>query len=72
MADKLTRQELIDLVQKILDAAGSTDEIAQWVTTFERNVPHPEASGLIYWNPRGDLTAEDIVDEALAYRPIEL
>jgi hypothetical protein len=65
---RLNRDELIALVQKILDAAGSDDEMAAWLTEFERNVPHPAASDLIYWNPRQPLTAESIVDEALAWR----
>ncbi|HEY5962169.1 MAG TPA: bacteriocin immunity protein [Polyangiaceae bacterium] len=69
--NKLNRNELIALVQKILDIAGTEDEIAAWLTEFEANVPHPLASDLIFWNDREPLTAESIVDEALAYRSPE-
>lgn len=37
----------------------------------ERNVPHPEVSNLIYWNEK-DLSPEQIIDIALAYKPMQL
>jgi hypothetical protein len=39
----------------------------------ERNVPHPTISDLIFYPPNGiELSAEEIVNVALGYRPIEL
>ena len=52
------------------------DQIDEWVTVFERSVPHPEASDLIFWPLRHGLgtdpSAEEIVNAALSYKPIEL
>ncbi|WP_283809039.1 hypothetical protein [Tumebacillus amylolyticus] len=41
------------------------------IELLERNVLHPEVSDLIFWDKR-ELKAEEIVDEALAYKPIIL
>jgi hypothetical protein len=41
------------------------------IKLFVYNVPHPDASNLIFYHkPR--LTTEEIVDKALAYKPIIL
>ncbi|PEP80682.1 hypothetical protein CN581_14400 [Bacillus toyonensis] len=71
MLKKLTREELIDLVSKIVDCEGAEEEIDEMIEVVEKNVPHPEVSDLIYWNDE-DLTPEQIVDIALAYKPIQL
>ena len=71
MNDKLNRQQLIDLVTKIINVEGSEEEIDVWITTLEKNVPHPNVSDLIYY-PDEEMTAEEIVDKALSYRPIQL
>ncbi|MCP4529092.1 MAG: hypothetical protein GY833_24750 [Aestuariibacter sp.] len=76
MRDKLTREYLCKLVAKILNVEGNEEEIVAWVNRFQRNVPHPEASGLIFWPNKYGLgnnpSAEEIVDKALSYKPIEL
>ncbi|HDR3651183.1 bacteriocin immunity protein [Bacillus sp. SM-B1] len=71
MLKKLTREELINLVSKIVECEGTEEEIDEMIEVVERNVPHPEVSDLIYWNDE-DLTPEQIVDIALAYKPIQL
>ncbi|WP_291581483.1 bacteriocin immunity protein [Clostridium sp. UBA6640] len=71
MLEKLTREELISLVSKIVECEGTEEEIDEMIEVVERNVPHPEVSDLIYWNEK-DLTPEQIVDIALAYKPIQL
>ncbi len=38
---------------------------------LERSVPHPEVSDLIFYSKR-EMTAEEIVAEALSYKPILL
>ena len=68
----LTRHELIKLVQKIMNAEGTEYEIHNNVNILEKNVPHPEVSGLIFWPKNGEPTAEEVVNEALAYKPIQL
>ncbi|MES9690137.1 bacteriocin immunity protein [Bacillus toyonensis] len=71
MLKKLTREELINLVSKIVESEGTEEEIDEMIEIVKRNVPHPELSDLIYWNDE-DLTPEQIVDIALAYTPIQL
>jgi len=71
MLKQLTREELITLVSKIVECEGIEEEIDEMIEVVERNVPHPEVSDLIYWNEE-DLTPEQIVDIALAYKPIQL
>lgn len=65
------RSHLIELVRKLMDAEGSEAELADMLTELQQQVPHAEISNLIYWDDR-DLTPEQIVEEALAARPIIL
>lgn len=69
--EKLNREQLIELVQRIMNGEGSEDEQDEWLELLGQQVPHPEVSNLIFWDER-ELTAEQIVDEALNYRPILL
>lgn len=68
---QLSRAELIEWVERIMNAEGSEAEIDEWLTMVKQHVPHPEISNLIFWNEE-DWTATQIVDEALAYQPIIL
>ena len=66
----ITRYELVEIVRRIL--ADPTDG---WNTkAFERNTVMPGASDLIFHPPAELLyaTEQEIVDAALAYRPIAL
>lgn len=65
------RSHLIELVRKLMDAEGSEAELDDMLTELQQQVPHAEISNLIYWDDR-DLTPEQIVEEALAARPIIL
>jgi hypothetical protein len=74
---KLTREEMIALVDKIRRALGSEEEIGAAVELFDANCLHPSKNGLIFWplgfphNP--DLpepTTEEIVDKALTPSPV--
>jgi hypothetical protein len=74
MTQRLSRDELVDLVGKLM-RGGSEAEEGAWWDLIERSVPCPTGyvSDLIYYPPDGqELSAEAIVDRALAYRPIEL
>lgn len=76
MSQKLSRDELIELVKKISDPENNEEDISNWLEIFERNVPYPGVSDLIFWPRRcglgSDPTAEEIVDKALSYKPIQL
>ncbi|MFD9565805.1 bacteriocin immunity protein [Streptomyces sp. NPDC059994] len=75
-AGTLAQDELVDLVQRIMDGEGTEDEHDALVETLERNVPHPRVSDLIYYPGNEgydrELTAHQVVEAALAYRPIAL
>ncbi|MFF4112138.1 bacteriocin immunity protein [Streptomyces sp. NPDC001714] len=66
-----TREELIRMVQQLIDAHLPEAEEDALVEELKQSVPHPRVTDLIYYSDQ-DLTAEEVVDRALAYRPIEL
>lgn len=76
MAPKLSKSELIELVDKLLRAEASEEEEFQWLELIKGNVPDPNVIGLIYWSNRYGLSeepsAEAIVEKALSYKPIAL
>ncbi|MGW2083287.1 hypothetical protein ACWCOW_41630, partial [Streptomyces sp. NPDC001939] len=66
-----TRDELVEIVRRLLLADSESD---YYLRLLEANVPHPRVSDLVFHpsdNVRG-VSAEQIVDEALKYRPIAL
>ncbi|WP_309398744.1 bacteriocin immunity protein [Cerasicoccus maritimus] len=71
MKPKLTREELIALVERIENAEGSENEIDRMIEVLEENVPDPNVSDLIFY-PEEKMTAAQVVDKALAYTPITL
>jgi hypothetical protein len=70
---KLTREEMITLVDKIQRCEGTEEEIDAAVELFQANCLHPSGSDLIFW-PHGfphhpnlpEPTTEEIVDKALS------
>lgn len=74
-SDGLSRDELVALVRRIMNAQGAEEKIHHWERVLGANVQHPAPSALIYWpdqapgfeNP--DPTADEVVDFALAYPP---
>lgn len=62
----VTRDELVALVNKLLCPEITESEEDWWMGVLSRNVTHPRVLSLIYG---GEKTAEQIVEEALAYRP---
>lgn len=71
MAQQKSREELIEMVQKLIDATLPEEDLDSFLEEVERNVPHRRTMNLIYHtNPQ--LTAEEVVDKALSYRPVEL
>ncbi|MEB3751983.1 bacteriocin immunity protein [Geobacillus sp. FSL W8-0032] len=67
MENKLSKEELIELVKKICDPKLSDEEVSELINLLERNVPHPAPSDLIFWNDV-ELSPEEIVEIALAYK----
>ncbi|MEU9056354.1 hypothetical protein AB0D37_39195 [Streptomyces sp. NPDC048384] len=67
----VTRDELVEVVRRIREC-GPDEE--HYRLLFDTNVRHPSASALIIHPPAGleEASAEEIVDAALAYRPIAL
>ena len=69
MVEKLSRKQLIELVEKLLSNEGTEQQDDEWLHLVKCNVPHPRMNNLIY---RTDLSAEEIIDQALAYEPVPL
>jgi Colicin immunity protein / pyocin immunity protein len=79
MTKSFSPTELVQLVTKIINAQGTEQEIDEWITAFQSQVPHPQAIDLIFHPDRvmdltsePELTAAEIVAIALAYQPISL
>ncbi len=71
----MTRDEAVALVQRIMD--GDYDDEAEVSRWFEAlglalGCTAGYVSDLIFWPAGGNPTAEDVVDQARAYRPIAL
>ena len=68
--NKLTKEELVQLVTKIYNCEADTEEeIEQLIDIFEQNVPYQNISNLIY-GKNNKLTPEEIVEKALAHKPV--
>ncbi|MFF7307676.1 e9imm peptide [Streptomyces sp. NPDC008137] len=69
----MSRAEAVALVQWIMEAdCASGDEVAQWLDRLDRSLACPtgHVGDLIFWPPERELSAGEVVDQALAYRPI--
>jgi hypothetical protein len=79
---KMTKEELIEIVVRILDFDNYGDFQEYYMELFDLNVPMPNASNLVFYpenyNPRRDKlgeynpTPKEIVERALSYKAIEL
>lgn len=65
------RAELVALVQRIVDMRYTEEELPGLLNLLARSTACPEVSDLIFW-PKSPMTAGEIVDAALAHRPIIL
>ncbi|MEU0227109.1 e9imm peptide [Streptomyces sp. NPDC006284] len=71
----LSRAEAVALVQRIIEADYvSEDEVNDWLDRLDRALacPSGHVNDLIFWPLERELSAEEVVDLALAYRPIAL
>lgn len=67
-----TRQQLIDIVDRIVKGEGTKGEIDEWFRVLGANVPMPisDIVDLIFHPAEGvSLTPDEIVDKALNYKP---
>jgi len=67
----MNRAELVTLVQRIMRGDDPEEVLAAVVSQLESAVSDPDVLGYIYY-PDVEMTAEQIVDKALAYKPIVL
>lgn len=74
-AVRMSRAEAIALVQRIMDVDHATEgEADACLERLDRALGCPSGyvGDLIYWPPERELTADEVVDRALAYRAIAL
>ncbi|MBU7592611.1 bacteriocin immunity protein [Metabacillus halosaccharovorans] len=57
MNKNLSKDELVELVNKICKPNLSDEEVSEYIEFLEDNVPHPAPSDLIFWNDE-DLSPE--------------
>lgn len=63
----LSRQEMIDLINKVMECEGTEEEQEDLVQKLDEGVLDPEIITYVFWT---DMTPEEIADKALAYKPI--
>lgn len=69
---KLTNEQLIDLVRQIANSSACMMDFDALVSKLEQNVPHPNASELIFNPPGGKvLSPEEIVRTALDWKRVD-
>ncbi|MEU5164783.1 e9imm peptide [Streptomyces mutomycini] len=74
-AVELSRAEAVALVQRIVEADyASEGELNDWLDKLDRALacPSGHVSDLVFWPSERELSAEEVVGQALAYRPIAL
>jgi hypothetical protein len=69
---KLNRQELVELVRRIIESDFETEE-ESWkaVELLQANVPDPNVTDYIFWpDPIDrDVNPAEVIDRALAFKP---
>lgn len=65
----LNREEIISLIQKIRTEDLSEEQEDAILEELEKGVLDPDISDYIYWS---ELSAEEIADKVLNYKPIIL
>ncbi|MGW6796559.1 e9imm peptide [Streptomyces chartreusis] len=74
-AAEMSRAEAVALVQRIMQADyTSDDEVDGWLDRLDKALacPSGHVSSLIFWPPERELSADEVVDQARAYRRIAL
>lgn len=69
----MSREEGVLLVQRLMDADYANEaEADQLIAALKRGLGCPHISDYIFWDFDPQLTAERVVDRALAYEPFAL
>ena len=68
---ELSKDELVTLVQRLMDGEGEEWELAIWLDMIQSSVIDPKIGDYIFWSDE-ELTAREIIDKALAYKPLQL
>ncbi|MFE3194936.1 hypothetical protein ACFXHA_38435 [Nocardia sp. NPDC059240] len=70
---RLDREQLIELVEHIQNVEASDEQLDEWLARLQDSLADPRISDHIFWDSSDPpLTPAQIVDKALAYRPIVL
>ena len=73
MNKKMSREELIEIAKKIINLeTESEEEEDDLLELFGNNVPDHKFSNYFFETEWADLTAEEIVDKSLVYKPFQL
>ncbi|MEU6215517.1 e9imm peptide [Streptomyces sp. NPDC047023] len=69
----MTRDEAVELVQRLMDGSITNEaEADSALDSLKVGLGCPHISNHIFWDFDVDLTAEKVVDRALAYEPFAL
>lgn len=70
---QLDRKTLVERLERMLSGELTDDQIRQYGSDIDNNTPHPDVSMLFSapWLPNPP-SAEAIIDEALAYEPVQV
>lgn len=71
MDPALDRDELLRIIRQLVAADGSEAEQDELIRVLRRAVMDPRVLDYIFW-PDRSMNPEQILDRALAYRPISL
>jgi len=66
-----TTAQLVEIVRRLQNGEGTEEEDLEWLAVLQRELPDPAVTDLIFHHDPS-LSAEEVVDEARRYRPIEL
>ncbi|MEU2491625.1 e9imm peptide [Streptomyces sp. NPDC007883] len=70
---RMSRDEAIPLVQRLLDADTADEaEHSEILNALKRGLVCPHISDYIYWDTDPEPDAASVVDRAFAYKPIAL
>ncbi|MEU7524710.1 bacteriocin immunity protein [Saccharothrix sp. NPDC042600] len=70
--EKLTRAEMIELVGELAAKKIDGDRTEEVVEALRQSTGHPRITDLVFY-PDGDgMTPDEVVDQALSYRPFQL
>lgn len=67
--DKFKRKELIDLIARIINAEGSETALDNDIDQLIQLSPMPDVTNLIFYPEKDDISAEDIADTIIGFKP---